>query len=214
MITRRGLMLVLSSPSGAGKTSIARKLMESEYDISMSISVTTRSPRPGEVHGLDYFFISLTEFQVMVSRNDLLEHAKVFGNYYGTPRKAVEATLESGKDILFDIDWQGVQQLEANTTADLVSIFILPPSSSELEGRLLTRAQDSKAVVTQRMANAVNELSHYQKYEYVIINDDIDVSVNNIHMILSAERLKRERSVGLKEFVKILSEEKELSQTV
>ncbi|WP_025300494.1 guanylate kinase [Candidatus Endolissoclinum faulkneri] len=211
MISRRSLMLILSSPSGAGKTSIARKLLNNTYDISISISVTTRSPRPGEVHGLDYFFISLTEFQVMLSRNDLLEHAKVFGNYYGTPRKAVEGILASGKDILFDIDWQGAEQLKANIGSDLVSVFILPPSNSELKNRLRTRSQDSKTVLTQRMANVADDLSHYQKYQYIIINDDIDVSVHNISTIISAERLKRERLVGLTEFVRILSEEKELS---
>jgi guanylate kinase len=206
MITRRGLMLVLSSPSGAGKTSISRKLLEHEDDLSMSISVTTRPRRPGEAHGRDYFFIDPTEFQLMANRSELLEHAKVFGNYYGTPRGAVEAALASGKDVLFDIDWQGTQQLAANARQDLVSVFILPPSTRELERRLRTRAQDSDEVVAQRMAKAADEISHYPEYQYIVLNDDIAASVAKIRAILHAERLKRERLVGLPDFVRGLQD--------
>lgn len=206
MITRRGLMLVLSSPSGAGKTSISRKLLEREDDLSMSISVTTRPRRPGEAHGSDYFFIDPTEFQLMANRNELLEHAKVFGNYYGTPRGAVEQALASGKDVLFDIDWQGTQQLAANARQDLVSVFILPPSTRELERRLRTRAQDSDEVVAQRMAKAADEISHYPEYQYIVLNDDIAASVEKIRAILHAERLKRERLVGLPDFVRGLQD--------
>ncbi|WPZ33650.1 guanylate kinase [Thalassobaculum sp. OXR-137] len=206
MITRRGLMLVLSSPSGAGKTSISRKLLEREVDLSMSVSVTTRPRRPGEVDGQDYFFIDPTEFQLMANRNQLLEHAKVFGNYYGTPRGAVEQALAAGKDVLFDIDWQGTQQLAANARQDLVSVFILPPSTRELERRLRTRAQDSDEVVAQRMAKAADEISHYPEYQYIVLNDDIAASVEKIRAILHAERLKRERLVGLPDFVRGLQD--------
>lgn len=206
MITRRGLMLVLSSPSGAGKTSISRKLLEHEPDLSMSVSVTTRPRRPGEVDGQDYFFIDPTEFQLRANRNQLLEHAKVFGNYYGTPRGAVEDALASGKDVLFDIDWQGTQQLAANARQDLVSVFILPPSTRELERRLRTRAQDSDEVVAQRMAKAADEISHYPEYQYIVLNDDIAASVQKIRAILHAERLKRERLVGLPDFVRGLQD--------
>ena len=206
MITRRGLMLVLSSPSGAGKTSISRKLLEREADLSMSVSVTTRPRRPGEVDGQDYFFIDPTEFQLMANRNQLLEHAKVFGNYYGTPRGAVDQALAAGKDVLFDIDWQGTQQLAANARQDLVSVFILPPSTRELERRLRTRAQDSDEVVAQRMAKAADEISHYPEYQYIVLNDDIAASVEKIRAILHAERLKRERLVGLPDFVRGLQD--------
>ena len=206
MITRRGLMLVLSSPSGAGKTSISRRLLEHEADLSMSVSVTTRPRRPGEAEGRDYFFIDPTEFQLMANRNQLLEHAKVFGNYYGTPRGAVEEALATGKDVLFDIDWQGTQQLAANARQDLVSVFILPPSTRELERRLRSRAQDSEEVVAQRMAKAADEISHYPEYQYIVLNDDIATSVQKIRAILHAERLKRERLVGLPDFVRGLQD--------
>ena len=206
MITRRGLMLVLSSPSGAGKSSISRKLLEREDDLSMSVSVTTRPRRPGEAEGRDYYFIDPTEFQLMANRNQLLEHAKVFGNYYGTPRGAVEQALAAGKDVLFDIDWQGTQQLAANARQDLVSVFILPPSTRELERRLRTRAQDSDEVVAQRMAKAADEISHYPEYHYIVLNDDIAASVEKIRAILHAERLKRERLVGLPDFVRGLQD--------
>jgi guanylate kinase len=206
MITRRGLMLVLSSPSGAGKTSISRKLLELEDDLSLSVSVTTRPRRPGEVHGRDYLFVDATEFQLMVNRGELLEHAKVFGNYYGTPRGPVEEALAAGQDVLFDIDWQGTQQLEANASRDLVSVFILPPSTRELERRLRSRAQDSDEVVAQRMAKAADEISHYPEYQYILLNDDMAASVDRVRAILHAERIKRERLVGLPDFVRGLQD--------
>lgn len=206
MITRRGLMLVLSSPSGAGKTSISRKLLAMEDDLSLSISVTTRPRRPGEVHGRDYLFVDATEFQLMVNRGELLEHAKVFGNYYGTPRGPVEEALAAGQDVLFDIDWQGTQQLEANASRDLVSVFILPPSTRELERRLRSRAQDSDEVVAQRMAKAADEISHYPEYQYILLNDDMAASVDRVRAILHAERIKRERLVGLPDFVRGLQD--------
>ena len=206
MITRRGLMLVLSSPSGAGKTSISRKLLELEDDLSLSISLTTRPRRPGEVHGRDYLFVDATEFQLMVNRGELLEHAKVFGNYYGTPRGPVEEALAAGQDVLFDIDWQGTQQLEANASRDLVSVFILPPSTRELERRLRSRAQDSDEVVAQRMAKAADEISHYPEYQYILLNDDMAASVDRVRAILHAERIKRERLVGLPDFVRGLQD--------
>jgi guanylate kinase len=206
MITRRGLMLVLSSPSGAGKTSISRQLLDLEDDLSLSISVTTRPRRPGEVHGRDYVFIDPTEFQLMVNRGELLEHAKVFGNYYGTPRGPVEEALSAGKDVLFDIDWQGTQQLQANAPRDLVSVFILPPSTRELERRLRARAQDPDDVVAQRMAKAADEISHYPEYQYILLNEDFTRSVDRVRAILHAERIRRERLVGLPDFVRGLQD--------
>lgn len=205
-ISRRGLMLVLSSPSGAGKTTISRRLLAEEPGIRMSVSATTRSRRPGEVDGQDYFFTKLEDFQLMINRDALLEHAKVFGNYYGTPSRPVEEALADGNDVLFDIDWQGTQQLEAKMRDDLVSVFIVPPSVSELERRLKTRAQDSDEVVAQRMAKAADELSHYPEYDYIILNDDVDTSVASVRAILRAERLKRERQIGLPDFMKGLRE--------
>ena len=205
-LLRRGLMLVLSSPSGAGKTTIARALLKRDDNISMSVSTTTRSKRPGEVSGRDYQFVDLTTFNLMVNRQELLEHAKVFGNYYGTPRASVEASLSEGRDVLFDIDWQGTQQLAQNARDDLVSVFILPPATKELHRRLERRAQDPAEVVAQRMAKAPDEMSHWAEYDYIIINRDIDDSVAAVQSILVAERLKRERQVGLTEFVKGLRE--------
>ncbi|ACI98963.1 guanylate kinase [Rhodospirillum centenum] len=201
-IRRRGLMLVLSSPSGAGKTTISRRLLEQNPDVAMSVSVTTRQKRPGEVHGRDYFFIDPAEFNLMVNRGQLLEYAKVFDNYYGTPREAVEQSLRGGHDVLFDIDWQGTQQLRETARTDLVSVFILPPSAHELERRLTTRAQDSAEEIARRMAKANDEMSHWSEYDYVIVNHDIDDSVIAIQGILDTERLKRERQVGLSEFVR------------
>ena len=203
---RRGLMLVLSSPSGAGKTTIARALLERDDNISMSVSATTRPKRPGEVSGSDYQFVDLTTFNLMVNRQELLEHAKVFGNYYGTPRALVEASLSEGRDVLFDIDWQGTQQLAQNARDDLVSVFTLPPSTKELHRRLERRAQDPADVVAQRMAKAPDEMSHWAEYDYIIINRDIEDSVTAVQSILVAERLKRERQVGLTDFVKGLRE--------
>ncbi len=200
-IARRGLMLVLSSPSGAGKTSIARRLLEVDADIEMSVSVTTRTKRPGEVSGRDYHFIDRTEFDLMVNRQELLEHAKVFDHYYGTPRKPVEAVLSSGRDVLFDIDWQGTQQLAQRARDDLVSIFILPPSTAELERRLKSRAQDTPAVVAKRMAKAADEMSHWREYDYIILNRDLDQSVENVRAILTAERLRLNRQTDLTDFV-------------
>ena len=205
-ISRRGLMLVLSSPSGAGKTTISRALLKGDRNLTMSVSVTTRRKRPGEVEGQDYFFIDPTEFNLMVNRGELLEYAKVFGNYYGTPKGPVEQALTDGRDVLFDIDWQGTQQLKASARADLVSVFILPPSTAELEKRLRTRAQDSAKVVAERMAKAADEMSHWAEYDYIIVNRDVNESVVRVEAILAAERLRRDRQVGLSDFVKGLRE--------
>jgi guanylate kinase len=203
-IRRRGLMLVLSSPSGAGKTTISRRLLQVEPNLAMSVSVTTRPKRPGEVEGRDYFFADPTEFNLMVNRQELLEHAKVFGHYYGTPRDPVEKALESGRDVLFDIDWQGAQQLKQSARDDLASVFILPPSTAELDRRLHSRAQDPEAVVAARMAKAPDEMSHWAEYDYIIINRDIDESVAQVQAVLMAERLRRARQIGLPDFVRRL----------
>ncbi|MDX9689707.1 MAG: guanylate kinase [Proteobacteria bacterium] len=201
-IQRRGLMLVLSSPSGAGKTTISRRLLQEDDQIDLSISVTTRNPRLGEVEGKDYFFTDPVEFNLMVNRDQLLEHAKVFGHYYGTPRAAVEAALSNGHDVLFDIDWQGTQQLSEKARDDLVSVFILPPNWKELERRLFSRAQDTPAEINRRMAQATSEMSHWAEYDYVIVNRDLDMSIAAVRAILQSERLKRRRLVGLSDFVK------------
>jgi guanylate kinase len=200
-ISRRGLMLVLSSPSGAGKTSISREVLARDNRISLSISATTRPRRPGEVDGKDYLFVDKTEFDLMVNRQELLEHAKVFDHYYGTPRAPVEQSLASGRDVLFDIDWQGTQQVAEKARGDLVSIFILPPSTAELDRRLHSRAQDSEAVITERMARAADEMTHWSEYDYVVVNVDFEESVRQVEAILNAERLKRPRLVGLSDFV-------------
>ncbi len=205
-IRRRGLMLVLSSPSGAGKTTISRRLLEHEQDLTMSVSVTTRPKRPGEVAGVDYHFLDPTDFNLMINRQELLEYAEVFGNYYGSPRAPVEKSLAEGQDVLFDIDWQGTQQLKENSGKDLVSIFILPPSTTELEKRLKTRAQDSDQVVAKRMALSADEMSHWPEYDYIIVNDDLDNSIGAVRAILAAERKRRDRLVGLADFVKGLRE--------
>lgn len=199
-------MLVLSSPSGAGKTTISRRLFEHEQDLTMSVSVTTRPKRPGEVSGVDYHFIDPTDFNLMINRQELLEYAEVFGNYYGTPREPVEKSLAEGQDVLFDIDWQGTQQLKENSGKDLVSIFILPPSTTELEKRLKSRAQDSDEVVAKRMALSADEMSHWPEYDYIIVNDDFDNSIGAVRAILAAERKRRDRQVGLADFVKGLRE--------
>ena len=195
-------MLVLSSPSGAGKSTISRALLDKHDDLTMSVSATTRPMRPGETDGKDYFFVDVATFEDMVENDQFLEHAKVFNNYYGTPRGPVEEALLGGKDVLFDVDWQGTQQLEANARADLVSIFILPPSVEELERRLFARAQDTEEVVRGRMAKATSEMSHWAEYDYIIVNQDIEQSVAEAEAILAAERLKRERRVGLLDFVR------------
>ena len=205
-IQRRGLMLVLSSPSGAGKTTLSRQLLDNDSQIHLSVSCTTRQKRPGERDGVDYRFVDTATFRGMIERKQFLEYAEVFGNYYGTPRAPVEAALNAGRDMLFDIDWQGTQQLKDKGRADLVTVFILPPSTRDLEKRLLTRAQDPKEIVAQRMAKAADEMSHWAEYDYVVVNSDIGTSLTNLKAILTAERLKRERQVGMSSFVKALRE--------
>jgi guanylate kinase len=203
-IHRRGLMLVLSSPSGAGKTTISRRLLERDAALTLSISATTRRARPAESDGEDYHFISAPDFAAMVEEDAFLEHAQVFGHAYGTPRQAVEESLSAGRDVLFDIDWQGTQQLSERAPQDIVSIFILPPSTAELERRLYARAQDSEKVVHQRMAKAADEMSHWAEYHYIIINDEMERSLAEVEAILAAERLRRERRTGLSDFVERL----------
>ncbi|MGH6621875.1 MAG: guanylate kinase [Alphaproteobacteria bacterium] len=201
-IRRRGLMFVLSSPSGAGKSTISREILALDGNIAMSVSATTRPKRPGEVAGRDYHFVDKSEFNLMVNRQEFLEYAKVFDNYYGTPAAPVRAALAEGRDVLFDIDWQGTQQIAEQARDDLVSVFILPPSTAELERRLTRRAQDPPEVVARRMSKASDEMSHYAEYDYIIVNQDIEDSVDRAMSILKAERLRRERMVGLGEFVK------------
>ena len=200
-ISRRGMMLVLSSPSGAGKTSISRRLLAEETGIVMSVSATTRPPRPGEVDGKDYYFYDQETFARMVANNEFLEHATVFDNSYGTPKKPVWDALDSGQDVLFDVDWQGTRKLRESAREHLVSVFILPPSIDELESRLKGRGQDSDEVVAGRMARAKSEMSHYEEYDYIVINDDLDASVENVMAILKAERLRKDRRTGLLDFV-------------
>lgn len=203
-IQRRGLMLVLSSPSGAGKTTLSRGLLAADEAVAMSVSVTTRPPRPGEVDGQDYHFVDAQRFGEMRNRGEMLEYAKVFDHYYGTPRTPVEAALNAGRDVLFDIDWQGTQQLNESAPEDLVKVFILPPSAAELERRLHARAQDSADVVARRMAEASSEISHYPEYDYIIVNNDAEASLAQLRAILTAERLRRTRRTGLSDFVKTL----------
>jgi guanylate kinase len=205
-IERRGLLLVISSPSGAGKTTLTRRLLDSDPAITMSVSVTTRRPRPGEIDGKDYFFIAMEKFSAMRDSGELLEWAEVFGNCYGTPKAPVQASLAMGRDVLFDIDWQGTQQLSQVMPEDLVRIFILPPSAEVLQERLIRRAQDSAVTVAKRMAEAAKEISHWAEYDYVIINHDLETSDREIRSILEAERLKRKRRTGLTAFVRALSE--------
>jgi guanylate kinase len=206
-ITRRGVMLVLSSPSGAGKTTLSRKLLASDPGITLSISVTTRQRRAGEVDGRDYHFIDAGRFEAMRRAGELLEWATVFDNWYGTPRGPVESAIAGGRDVLFDIDWQGTQQLREKAHSDLVSVFVLPPSGMELERRLHSRAQDSDAVIAGRMNKAVGELSHWAEYDYVIVNQDLDHAFASVQAILAAERLKRDRQTGLSTFVRRLQTE-------
>lgn len=201
-IARRGLLLVVSSPSGAGKTTLARALLASDDGIRLSISVTTRKPRPGEVEGKDYFFVDEKKFIAQRDSGKLLEWAKVFDNYYGTPREAVESAIAAGQDVLFDIDWQGTQQLAEKMAHDLVRVFILPPSGKVLEARLKSRAQDPPEVVARRMAEASAEISHWAEYDYVIVNADLNESIEGLKAILRAERLKRDRLLGLSAFVR------------
>ncbi len=209
MANRRGLMLVLSSPSGAGKTTLSRRLSESDQETSLSISVTTRPPRPDEVDGEDYVFISQDEFRRMTEADELLEYASVFGHSYGTPRQAVEDSLEAGRDVLFDIDWQGTQQLQDKSKGDVVRIFILPPSMEALEKRLRSRGQDSNDTVASRMQQASTEISHWAEYDYVLINRDFDECLTEIKEILEVERMRRSRRPGLVQFVKQLVEDAE-----
>jgi guanylate kinase len=203
-IQRRGLMLVLSSPSGAGKTTLSRKLLASDASVTMSISTTTRAPRSGEEEGKDYFFVATGTFTQMAEGGAFLEHALVFGHHYGTPKEPVLAALARGRDVLFDIDWQGTQQLRQQAGDDLVSIFVLPPSHEELERRLRARAQDAEDVVQARMAKANNEISHWAEYDYVVINDDLESTLTKIRTILDAERMKRGRQTGIAEFARKL----------
>ena len=206
-IGRRGLMLVLSSPSGAGKTSIARRLLAEDDNLTLSVSATTRFPRPNEVDGRDYHFVDKDRFDAMVADNAFLEYAEVFGNSYGTPKADVMAVLERGGDVLFDIDWQGTQQVANAARDDLVSVFVLPPSRAALNDRLVSRAQDSAEVVASRMAKASDEISHYREYDYIVVNDDLERAVGAVQSILAAERLRRDRQSGLTSFVRGLQSE-------
>jgi guanylate kinase len=203
-LARRGLMLVLSSPSGAGKTTLSREILEEDPGIELSISVTTRKQRPGEIEGRHYHFIDRSRFDAMVAANELLEWAEVFGNCYGTPRQPVEAALATGRDVMFDVDWQGTQQLREKSPKDLVSVFVLPPTIPELRRRLHSRAQDSEEVIQGRMAKAADEMSHWGEYDYVIVNHDFERALEEVRSILVAERLKRERRTGLSAFVRSL----------
>jgi guanylate kinase len=204
-IARRGLMLVLSSPSGAGKSTLSRRVLQSDPNVAMSVSATTRAKRPNEIEGKDYFFVTPEKFEAMVKDGAFLEHATVFGNRYGTPWKPVEALLQEGRDVLFDIDWQGAQQLSQKARDDLVRVFILPPSRDELERRLRARAEDSPEVVARRMAEASNEISRWSEYDYVIVNDDVQKAQAQLEAIVAAERLSRQRQTGLVDFVRHLT---------
>jgi len=201
-VARRGLMLVLSSPSGAGKTTLSRRLLDGDKRVSLSVSVTTRRIRPGETEGRDYRFIDRQRFDAMVDNNELLEWAEVFDNYYGTPAKPVMDALAAGRDVLFDIDWQGTQQLRDKARGDLVSVFVLPPSIPELERRLRSRAQDDYETIHRRMAKAADEMSHWAEYDYVVVNHDLDQAFADVSAVLAAERVKRERQIGLSDFVR------------
>ncbi|MBD9371698.1 guanylate kinase [Rhizobium sp. ARZ01] len=207
-IARRGLMLVISSPSGAGKSTIARNLLEADSGVSLSVSVTTRQRRPSEIAGRHYHFIDRAEFEMLRDSDALLEWAEVHGNFYGTPRKPVEEAMAAGRDMLFDIDWQGAQQLQEKMTADVVSIFILPPSMTELQSRLHRRAEDTEEVIATRLANSRAEIEHWHEYDYVILNDDLDAAFDAVQSIVKAERLRRDRRHGMYEFVtKLLTEQ-------
>lgn len=206
--TRRGLLIILSSPSGAGKTTLARRLLASDPQVGFSISATTRPPRPGEVDGREYHFVTRPEFKDMVARGDLLEHAEVFGNLYGSPREPIERAMAEGRDTLFDIDWQGGQQIRKSPVGpEVVSIFILPPSLAELERRLRTRGQDSAEVIAGRMARAMDEVSHWAEYDYVLVNRDLDESDAKVRRIVEVERLRRDRQPWLNDFVRGLARE-------
>ena len=205
-IKQKGIALILSSPSGAGKSSLSQKLIEKNPSFSLSISVTTRPPRPGEIEGKHYYFKSQEEFDRLSKEDSFLESAKVFGNHYGTLRQPVEESLQKGADIIFDIDWQGTQQLCQTIRSDLVSIFLLPPSLKELEKRLYKRAQDHEYVILERMNKAISEISHWPEYDYVIVNDDFDLTLQKIMHIVSTEKMRRRRQIGLEKFIKTLVE--------
>lgn len=210
--SRRGLMLIVSSPSGAGKTTLTRRLLTEDEDVVLSVSATTREPRPGEENGRDYYFVSHERFQEMIDADELLEHAIVFDNRYGTPRGPVTEALQAGKDVIFDIDWQGTQQLMSSSRAiDLVRIFILPPSIAALESRLKQRGQDSAETIAKRMTKAENEISHWAEYDYVLVNDDLEQTYADLKAIVRSERYRRERRPGMSEFVRSLMEERHLS---
>ena len=206
--SRRGLLLILSSPSGAGKSTLARRLMEWDPSLRFSVSATTRSPRPGEVEGREYYFKAKPEFEAMIAAGEMLEHAEVFGNFYGSPKGPVEAAMQDGRDTLFDIDWQGGQQIRNSALGrDVVSVFVLPPSIAELDRRLRSRGQDSDEVIAGRMAKSQAEISHWAEYDYVIVNTDIDKAFNELLTILQAERMRRDRQPQLSEFVRGLNRE-------
>lgn len=207
-IERSGLLVILSSPSGAGKSTLARRLMDWDPSLRFSVSATTRKPRPGEVEGEHYYFRNPDEFRDMIARGQMLEHAEVFGNFYGTPRGPVEEAMRAGRDTLFDVDWQGGQQIRASSLgAQVVSIFVLPPSLTELERRLVTRQQDTAEVIAGRMEKSRAEISHWAEYDYVIVNDDIERSTQALITVLTAERLRRQRQTGLGPFVRTLMQE-------
>jgi guanylate kinase len=208
MMQRKGLLLILSSPSGAGKSTLARRLMAWDATMRFSVSATTRAPRPGEADGREYYFRTPEQFEELVSTGQMLEHATVFGNRYGSPRAPVETAMAEGRDTVFDIDWQGGQQIRASALArDVVSVFILPPSIAELDRRLRNRGQDSAEVIAGRMAKSESEISHWGEYDYVIVNDDIDISFNALTTILTAERMRRDRQPGLPDFIRSLQQE-------
>ena len=214
MVSRRGLLIILSSPSGAGKSTLARRLMAWDPSLKFSVSATTRAPRPGETEGVEYYFKSKGDFAALVASGGMLEHAEVFGNFYGTPKGPVEAASAEGRDTLFDIDWQGGQQVRNSSLGrDVVSIFILPPSIADLEARLKTRAQDSAEVIAGRMAKSRDEISHWAEYDYVIVNRDLDLAEDELKTILRAERMRRERQPGLSDFVRGLNAEFEARNT-
>ncbi|TVS05570.1 MAG: guanylate kinase [Rhodobacteraceae bacterium] len=214
-MSRRGLLIILSSPSGAGKSTLAKRLMTWDPEIRFSVSATTRAPRPGEQEGREYYFRSRHEFEAMIAAGEMLEHAEVFGNFYGSPKGPVVAAMDEGRDTLFDIDWQGGQQVRNSTLGqDVVSIFVLPPSINELESRLRGRAQDSDEVIAGRMRKSRDEISHWAEYDYVLVNDDLEATAEALQGIIAAERLRRARQPGLNEFVRGLNREFEARGTV
>jgi len=212
-LNRRGLLIILSSPSGAGKSTLSKRVLEDDPGVVFSVSATTRSPRAGEVNGRDYFFKTRTDFEALVASGGMLEHAEVFGNFYGTPLAPVEAAIAAGQDVLFDVDWQGGQQIRNSALSEaVVSVFVLPPSMGELEARLLKRGQDSAEVVAGRMQQSKDEISHWAEYDYVLVNDDVDQAETNLRAIVQAERLRRARVAGLSDFVAGLNAEFEAMQ--